>query len=128
MSEPTMRIDKWLWAVRLFKTRGLALEACKAGHVRIEGQPVKPSRMVRGGEEILARVHLVERKVRVLGLPASRVGPQRVAEFMDDLTPPEAYDVVRENRIQAVLQRPRGEGRPTKRERRLMDRLLLPPD
>jgi ribosome-associated heat shock protein Hsp15 len=118
------RIDKWLWAVRIFRTRSLATDACRAGSVLIDGQPVKPAREVRAGTVIEARQGLIHRRLTVLGLPRSRVGPKAVAEFCADHTPPAEYEKAREHRVQQLLARAKGSGRPTKRERRLIDRLL----
>ncbi len=118
-----VRIDKWLWAARVFKTRALALEACKAGHVKINEQAVKPGRPVRLGETIVARTPGPTRTLRVVGIADKRVGAGLVGTLLDDLTPPEEWDRVRLSIAQQVLTRPRGSGRPTKRDRRLLDGL-----
>jgi ribosome-associated heat shock protein Hsp15 len=118
------RLDKWLWAVRLFKSRALATDACRAGSVRIRDEPAKPARDVRAGEVIEVRQGLVTRTLRVLGIPRSRVGAKLVAEFCAELTPPEEFAKARESRVQQVLARDKGSGRPTKRDRRLLDRLF----
>ena len=118
------RVDKWLWAVRVFRTRSLATDACRAGSVTIDGQPVKPSREVRAGTVVMARQGLVHRRLTVLGVPRSRVGAKAVAEFCADDTPASEYERAREQRVQQILARAKGSGRPTKRERRLIDRLL----
>jgi ribosome-associated heat shock protein Hsp15 len=118
------RLDKWLWAVRLFKTRSLATDACRAGSVTINDQPMKPARDVHTGETILVRQGLVTRTVRVAGVPKSRVGPKLVALFCADLTPPEEFAKAREQPLQHFLAREKGSGRPTKRDRRALDRLL----
>lgn len=120
----TDRVDKWLWAVRIFKTRGLATEACRAGCVQVCGQPVKPSRDVRGGETITVRQGLVTRTLIVLGIPLRRVGPKLVAGFCEDQTPPEEFAKARKEPVQQLLAREKGSGRPTKRERREIDRLF----
>lgn len=118
------RIDKWLWAVRLFKTRGLAIAACRSGSVLINEQPVKPAREVRCGELIIVRQGLVSRTLRMVGAPASRVAAKRVPEFCEDLTPPEEFEKIRTQRVQQFLAREKGLGRPTKRDRRRLDQLL----
>ncbi|MGH8020131.1 MAG: RNA-binding S4 domain-containing protein [Opitutaceae bacterium] len=118
-----VRIDKWLWAARIFKTRALALEACKAGHVKINDQPVKPGRPVRLGETIVARTTGPTRTVRVVGIADRRVGPKLAGTLLDDLTPQEEWDRARLSLAQQVLTRPKGSGRPTKRDRRLLDDL-----
>lgn len=120
----TARIDKWLWAVRLFKTRGLATDACRAGSVWIGGHPAKPARDVRTGELIEVRQGLITRTLRVVDVPRSRIGPKRVPEFCAELTPPEEFEKAREQRVQHFLAREKGSGRPTKRDRRAIDRLL----
>lgn len=118
------RIDRWLWAVRLFKTRSLAIDACRAGSVEASSQPVKPAREVRVGETIRLRQGLVMRTVRVEGVPRSRVGAKQVPEFCTDLTPAEEYAKAREQKIQHVLARAKGSGRPTKRDRRAIEQLF----
>lgn len=118
------RIDKWLWTVRLFKTRGLATDACRTGSVEVGGQPVKPSRDVRAGETVTVKQGLVTRTVIVRGLPARRIGPKLVAGFCEDRTPPEEYEKARVQPVQQFLAREKGSGRPTKRDRRALDRLF----
>jgi ribosome-associated heat shock protein Hsp15 len=120
----SVRLDKWLWAVRLYKSRSLATDACNAGHVKIAGQSVKPSRDVRVGEILGALTGRVHRTVKVLALLDRRVGAKAVAQFMEDLTPPEEYARVREEREQPMVQYPKGWGRPTKKQRRQIERLL----
>lgn len=119
-----LRIDKWLWAVRVYKTRTTAAEACRGGHVKIEGDAVKASREVRVGEIIEARAGLVNRTVKVLGLIEKRVGASAVKAFMEDLTPPEEYEKARAAATQPIFYRPKGTGRPTKKDRRDMERFL----
>src|SRR5688572_7859657 len=109
-----MRLDQWLWAVRVYKTRSVAAEAIKAAHVTVNGQPSKPAHTVRAGEMIVARVGEITRTLKVIAAPPSRVGAKLVAGFAEDLTPPEEYEKRREpNYIPAIL-RPKGAGRPTK--------------
>lgn len=119
-----VRIDKWLWGVRLYKTRALATAACRAGQVEISDTAVKPARTVRAGEIISVRQGVILRTVRVEAIPPSRMGAARVAEFCTDLTPPEEFQKAREMRVQQVLARDPGAGRPTKRDRRLHDQLF----
>ena len=120
-----VRIDKWLWAVRLYKTRSLAAEACKAGHVTIAGQAVKPSRDVHVGEVINARTAEILRTVKVIGLIDRRVGPKIAGNYAEDQTPAEEYLRVirRKEEAAAVPQRAKGSGRPTKKDRRQMEAL-----
>ena len=120
------RIDKWLWAVRLFRTRSLATDACRAGSVTVNDQPAKPSRDVRPGEIVVVRQGLVRRTLAVRAIPPSRVGAKLVAAFCDDRTPPAEFERARAQRVQHVLARAKGSGRPTKRDRRRIDRLFGP--
>lgn len=121
-----VRIDKWLWAVRLFKSRSLATEACIAGHVKIGGQSVKPSREVQVGEVITALTGRVNRTVRALALLDQRVGAKAVGEFLEDLTPPEEYERARREQQAPLVQFPKGWGRPTKKQRRQIEGLFAP--
>jgi len=119
-----MRLDKWLWAVRMFRTRSRASDACRAGSVVVNEQPAKPSRDVRAGEVVKVRQGLVWRTLRVEGVPRARVGAKLVAGYCTELTPPEELAKARERSVQQVLAREKGSGRPTKRDRRLLDRLF----
>jgi ribosome-associated heat shock protein Hsp15 len=123
-ADSAARLDKWLWAVRLFRTRSLASDACRAGSVTINHQPAKPARNVRIGETIGIKQGLVQRTLRVVGLPRSRVGAKAVAQFCDELTPPAEFEKARKNPVQQLLAREKGSGRPTKRDRRLLDSLF----
>lgn len=118
------RLDKWLWAVRLFRTRSLAAAACRAGDVTIDDRPLKPARDVRPGETIHVRQGVMRRTVVVLGVPPSRVGAPLVATFLEDRTPPEEKQKVKDQVVQHLLARERGTGRPTKRERRDLEAWL----
>jgi ribosome-associated heat shock protein Hsp15 len=118
------RIDKWLWAVRIFRTRSLATDACRAGSVTVNGQPAKPSRDARPGEVIVVRQGLIQRTLKVLAVPPARLGAKLVVDFCEDRTPPAEFAKARAQRVQQFLARARGSGRPTKRDRRLIDRLL----
>lgn len=120
----TARLDKWLWAVRLFKTRGLAADAIRAGTVEINARPAKPAREVHAGETVTVQQGLVLRTLRVVGTPVSRVGAKLVPDYCTDLTPESEFEKVRLQRMQQVMVRPKGSGRPTKRERREVDRLF----
>lgn len=120
----TARLDKWLWAVRLFKTRSLATAAIHGGCVKVNDLPAKPAREVHPGEVVTVRQGLILRTVRVAGLPASRVGAKLVPDYCTDLTPPEEFEKAREQRLQHFLAREKGSGRPTKRERREIDRFF----
>jgi ribosome-associated heat shock protein Hsp15 len=117
------RLDKWLWAVRLFKSRSLASDACRAGSVTVNELPAKPGRDVHAGEIVTVKQGLVLRTLRVIGVPRSRVGAKLVANLCTDLTPQEELEKGRERSVQQVLAREKGTGRPTKRDRRLLDDL-----
>jgi len=115
-----VRADRWLWAVRLYKTRSLASAACKAGHVRINGQSCKPARSVRPGDLFQALAGGINRTVKVLAVLENRVGAKRVPDFLEDLTPPSEYEKPREKTFAPIAQRPKGTGRPTKKDRRAL--------
>lgn len=119
-----VRIDRWLWAVRLFKTRSQAAEACRGGKVHIEDEKLKPSRNIRVGELIKVSKEGILREVKVVGLLLKRVGAKEVPSYMEDLTPPERFEQQRETFAQTVLKRDSGLGRPTKRDRRDIERLF----
>jgi len=120
----SVRIDKWLWAVRLYKSRSLAAEACHAGHVKIGGNSVKPSRDVRAGEEITVFAGRLLRTVKVLALLDQRVGAKLVSQFLEDLTSPEAYARAREEAMQDRIRFSTGFGRPTKKQRRQLEKFF----
>jgi ribosome-associated heat shock protein Hsp15 len=113
-----VRLDKWLWAVRLYQSRSLAASACTAGHVKIQGQNVKPSHEVRVGEVISALTGHVHRTIKVLALLEQRVGAKLVSQYLEDQTPPEEYARAREQAAKSAVQFPAGLGRPTKKQRR----------
>lgn len=114
------RMDKWLWAVRLFKTRSMATQACRAGKVKVDGQVVKPSRDVQEGMVIHIQSGPMLRQVKVLALLEKRVGAKLVSQFLEDLTPEEEYEKLKIIRSQSGM-RPFRKGRPTKKERRELD-------
>jgi len=118
------RLDKWLWCVRVFKTRPLATAACRAGHVLISDLEAKPGRDVHVGETIVVRVGVITRTLRVVALPRARLGAKQVPEFMTDLTPAAEYERAKQAGIEHMLARARGKGRPTKKDRRDMGRLF----
>lgn len=124
--EESVRIDVWLWAVRLYKTRGEAAEACRSSHVRIAGEKVKPSRKVRPGQRIVVSRGFLERDVEVAAVLSKRVGAKLVSTYLIDHTSEEAREkaaaLARANR--AGPRREEGSGRPTKRDRRDLDQLM----
>ncbi len=113
---PTVRVDSWLWAVRVYKTRSAATTACRAGHVRVNGEKAKAAQPVRIGDELRIRIAGFDRILIVRQLLTKRVGAPLAAMAADDRTP------VREPTAMLAV-RDRGAGRPTKRERREIDRL-----
>lgn len=125
MENDKVRIDKWLWAVRICKTRKLAAELCSRGRVKVAASPVKPSRTVSKGDIVTLRKEGMDWRYEVLECIEKRVGAKLVPEKMKDLTPKE--EVGRYKSIKAsnsrILKRPKGAGRPTKRDRRRIDRL-----
>ncbi len=116
-----VRIDKWLWAVRIFKTRTIAAEACKKGRVMIDDVVVKPSRNVRTGDVIQVRKPPVTYSFKVLAPADKRMGAKMVPQFMENVTPPDQYELLELNKISGFVDRQRGTGRPTKKERRDLD-------
>ena len=119
MEKLSVRIDKWLWMVRLYKTRSIATEACNAGKVKLNGDNVNPSRDVRVGEVYEVHIGSLHKTVEVVGAPKSRVGAPLVPQYCNDLTPQSEYDRMKTLKTQEF--RPHGLGRPTKRERRQLD-------
>jgi ribosome-associated heat shock protein Hsp15 len=119
-----VRLDKWLWAVRVFKTRSLAADACRRGHVSIDGQPAKPSREVKVNDLVVVIKGDTTRHFKVLQPLATRVGAQKVHEFADNQTPPALLEATRNLDSAPIAVRPRGSGRPTKKERRQIEQLF----
>jgi len=117
------RIDKWLWSVRIFKTRSQATEACRKGKVKIDDQEVKPSREVKTGDIIKVDLKAFEKTVKVIDLLDKRVSAKLVQNYMEDLTPKEEYDKPQKIRETNYEYRERGAGRPTKKERRMIEKL-----
>lgn len=113
-----VRIDKWLWAVRLFKTRSIAIEACKKSRVVMKGVAVKPSRMIKVGDIIDIRKPPITYSFEVLDLTERRMGAKLVSQYMKDVTPPSQLEILELNRISGFVDRARGTGRPTKKDRR----------
>ncbi len=116
-----MRIDKFLWCTRYYKTRSQATDACKKGHVKMEGDSVKPSRDVFPGEKYLVRKNQVNYELMVIDIPANRVGAKLVDLYRKDLTPAEAFENQELLRYSRDFYRKKGTGRPTKKDRRDID-------
>lgn len=115
------RIDKWLWATRVFKTRTIAASACKKGQVCINGVQAKPSRVVREGDVVSVREPPVEFRFRVRQPIEHRIGAKLVPEMMDNITDPRQYELLEMRRISGFVDRAKGLGRPTKKDRRSLD-------
>ena len=117
----SVRIDKWLWAVRIFKTRSQATEACKKGRVEIGDLPVKPSRDVHPGEVVKVRKPPLTRSFKVLALAEKRMSAKLATGFVEDVTPPEEMEILDMQKQMNWISRDRGAGRPTKKDRRELD-------
>ena len=118
------RIDKWLWAARIFKTRSIAVDACKNGRVTIEGVNVKPSRSVKVGEVVSVRKPPITYSFRILKTIEQRVGAKLLPEIYENVTAPEQYELLEMTRISGFVDRARGSGRPTKKDRRSLDAFI----
>lgn len=120
------RIDKWLWAARIFKTRSMAAAACKKGQVSIKGSQIKPSRMIKEGDVIEVRKSPVTFSFRVKQAIEKRVGAKLVPEILENVTPPEQYEILEMSKISGFVDRARGTGRPTKKDRRSLEEFTTP--
>ncbi len=120
------RIDKWLWAARIFKTRTIAADAIKNGRVTIAGMNVKPSRMVKVGEVVSVRKPPVTYSFKILKTIEQRVGAKLLPEIYENVTTPDQYELLEMNRISGFINRQRGTGRPTKKDRRALDDFVGP--
>lgn len=123
---PETRIDKWMWAARIFKTRTIAAEACKKGRISINGSQVKPARMVKPGDVVQVRKPPVTYSFKVLQAIEKRVGAKLVPEIMENVTTPDQYELLEMSKISGFVDRARGTGRPTKKERRDLDEFFMP--
>lgn len=115
------RIDKWLWAARVYKTRTLASDACKNGRITINGALAKPSRSVKVGDQVGVKKSPITYTFRVLQAIEKRVGAKLLPEVFENITPPEQYELLEMNQISGFIDRARGTGRPTKKDRRALD-------
>lgn len=116
------RIDKWLWAMRVFKTRTIATEACKKGRVMMGGNPVKPSRTIKPGDVIDVRKPPITYTFRVKAVTGNRLGAKLVPEYLENITSPSQYELLEMTKISGFVDRRKGLGRPTKRDSREMAR------
>lgn len=122
MPKTEERIDKWLWCMRVFKTRTIATDACKKGRVSIGGVSMKPSRMVKPGDIIDVKKPPITYTFRVLQIAPNRLGAKLVADYLENLTPQSQYDLLEMTKISGFVDRQKGLGRPTKREGRELSR------
>ncbi len=121
--ENIVRIDKWLWAARLFKTRSLAADAIQGGKLKMDDNPVKPSREVKEGDVIQVQIDQLHKVVQVKTVIKNRVSAKQVPEVYNDLTPKEEYERIEFMHAYKAEWRERGAGRPTKKERRMIERM-----
>ncbi|MCT4671823.1 MAG: RNA-binding S4 domain-containing protein [Prolixibacteraceae bacterium] len=119
--EEQVRIDKWLWAVRVFKTRSIAAEAIKKGRVTVNGHPIKSSKTVKVGDTVQVKKQPVTYSFKVVGIIGKRVGAKLVPDYMKDVTPDSELEILKTQRYVMNGVRDRGTGRPTKKERRDID-------
>ncbi len=124
MAKEEVRIDKFMWATRIFKTRTIATEACKKGRVMIGGVTVKPSRMIKAGETLQVRKPPVTYSFKVLALAENRMGAKLVPGYLENVTDPGQYELLEMVRIGGFVNRQKGLGRPTKREGRQMKQFI----
>lgn len=120
--EEGVRIDKWLWAARIYKTRSQAAKECRKGKVLINDTPVKPSRTIQEGEEVVVRKMPVIYTFRIKKVFGKRVSAKLVSDFVEDLTPPEEKNKLSQKNLATLFIRKHGEGRPTKKDRRIIER------
>ena len=116
------RIDKWLWAMRIFKTRTIATDACKKGRVTMGGNPVKPSRSIKEGDIIDVKKPPITYTFRVKAVTGNRLGAKLVPDYLENITPQSQYDLLEMSRISGFVDRRKGLGRPTKRDSRELSR------
>ena len=126
MGNETARIDKWLWAARIFKTRSIAANACKNGRVTVNGTTVKPSRSIKCGEVVSVKKPPVTYSFKVLQCIEQRAGAKLVPQIYENVTDAKQYELLEMSRISGFVDRMRGTGRPTKKERRSLDAFIDP--
>ena len=120
------RIDKWLWAARIFKTRSIAADACKNGRVTLNGVNLKPSRTIKEGDVVSVKKPPVTYSFKVLKTIEQRVGAKLLPEIYENVTDPKQYELLQMSRISGFIDRAHGTGRPTKKERRALDAFVDP--
>ena len=121
-----VRIDKWMWATRIFKTRTIAADACKKNRVMIGGVNMKPSRMVKVGDVIQVRKPPITYSFEVLALTDRRMGAKLVPNYLKNVTTPDQYEILEMNKISGFVNRAKGVGRPTKKDRRELEQFTEP--
>ena len=124
--QETARLDKWLWASRIFKTRSIAADACKNGRVTKDGITIKPSRTVKVGEIISVKKPPITYSFKILNAIENRVGAKLIGEVYENVTDPKQYELLEMSRISGFIDRQKGTGRPTKKDRRAMDAFVEP--
>ena len=124
--QESARLDKWLWAARIFKTRSMAADACKNGRVTVGGANAKPSRTVKTGETISVKKPPITYSFKILNAIETRVGAKLIPQVYEDATDPKQYELLEMSRISGFIDRARGMGRPTKKDRRAMDAFVEP--
>ena len=120
------RIDKWLWAARIFKTSSFAADACKNGRVTFNGSTITPSRMIKEGDTVHVKKSPITYSFKVLKAIEQRVGAKLIPEIYENVTDPKQYELLEMSRISGFVDRARGTGRPTKKERRALDAFVEP--
>ena len=120
------RLDKWLWAARIFKTRTIAADACKNGRVTVDGQTLKPARTVKVGEVVSVKKPPITYSFKILNAIETRVGAKLISEVYENVTDPKQYELLEMSRISGFIDRARGTGRPTKKDRRALDAFVDP--
>lgn len=121
-----VRIDKWLWATRIFKTRTIAVEACKKNRIAVNDIQAKPSRMIKIGDVIQVKKPPITYSFKVIQLTSNRIGAKLVPEFLENVTPKEEYEILELQKISGFIDRTKGSGRPTKKDRRQLDDFSTP--
>lgn len=121
-----VRIDKWMWATRIFKTRTIAAEACKKNRVMIQGVNVKASRMIKVGDVIQVRKPPITYSFKVLEVTERRMGAKMVPQYLENVTTADQYEILELNKISGFVDRAKGMGRPTKKDRRELEQFAGP--
>lgn len=122
----TARADKWLWAARIFKTRSIAADACKNGRITKDGTTIKPSHLLKTGEVVSVKKPPITYSFRILKPIEQRVGAKLLPEIYENVTDPSQYELLEMSRISGFVDRARGTGRPTKKDRRAIDAFIDP--